>query len=136
MSEASATQDAEDRWQDEIRRREEQARIAFLAADGPALDAMWADGFVVNSPLQQVMDKRRVIDALLSGRIRHTAYDIDIERMARFGDVVIVMGRDRVADPPDGAVSSRRYTNVWQWIDGAWRAIGRHAHVVGREPPA
>jgi hypothetical protein len=135
MNETSATPDAETRWEDEIRRREEQARVAFLTADRTVLEDIWADGFIVNSPLQQVMSKRRVIEALLSGRIRHTAYDVDIEHMTRSGDVVVVMGRDRVVDPPDGTVSSRRYTNVWQWIDGAWRAIARHAHVVVREPP-
>ena len=120
-------------WERDIRTREEEARAAFLAADVQALEQLWADGYVVNSPLQQVLEKPRLLALLQSGRIRHSAYECEIEHMSRHGDVVVVMGRDRVADPPDGAVSRRRYTNVWQLENGRWRSIARHAHVVSRE---
>jgi hypothetical protein len=120
-------------WQQDIRAREEEARSAFLAADLPALDRLWSDGFAVNSPLQQVLEKQRVLELLQSGRIRHRAYEIEIEHMSRHGDVVVVMGRDSVVDPPEGAVSRRRFTNVWQLDGGVWRSIARHAHVVARE---
>lgn len=120
-------------WQDEIRAREEEARAAFLDADLEALKALWADGFVVNSPMQKVLEKDQVLGALASGRIRHQEYTFEIEHMSRFGDTVVVMGRDRVADPPDGIVSLRRFTNVWRLDQGTWRSIARHAHVVSRE---
>jgi hypothetical protein len=123
-------------WQDEIRAREEEACAAFLVADLPALDGIWADGFAVNSPLQRVLDKKEVLGALRSGRIRHREYQFEIETMNRHQDVVVVMGHDRVVDPPDGAISHRRFTNVWQLVDGTWRSIARHAHVVAREPAA
>jgi hypothetical protein len=100
--------------------------------DLPALERLWAHGFAVNSPLQQVLDKRRVLELLQAGRIRHTAYEIEIEHMGRHGDTVVVMGRDRVADPPDGIASQRRYTNVWRLEGDVWRSIARHAHVVSR----
>ena len=121
-------------WESEIRAREEEARRAFLAADVQALDQLWADGYVVNSPLQQVLEKPRLLTLLREGRIRHSAYEYEIEHMSRQGDVVVVMGHDRVVDPPDETRSRRRYTNVWQLEDGRWRSIARHAHVVSREP--
>lgn len=121
-------------WEQEIRAAEDDARKAFLAADIPTLEQMWADGFVVNSPLQQVLDKARVLALLQAGRIRHTTYEHEIEHVSRHGDVVVVMGRDRVTDLADGAVSQRRYTNLWRLEDGRWRSIARHAHVVAREP--
>jgi ketosteroid isomerase-like protein len=120
-------------WEQEIRAREEAARVAFLTVDLPALDELWTDDYAVNSPLQQVLDKARLLELLRAGRIRHSAYELTIEYIGRHGDVVVVMGRDRVVDPPDGTVSTRRYTNVWQLKDGAWRSIARHAHVVARE---
>ena len=45
-----------------------------------------------------------------------------------------VMGHDVVTDPPDDMVSRRRYTNIWQWRDGRWQFIARHAQIVSREP--
>ena len=121
-------------WEQAIRAREEEARVAFLAADVPALEQLWSDGFVVNSPLQQVLPKPRVLELLRTGRIRHSAFELEIEHMSRHGDVVVVMGRDHVVDPPDGTRSMRRFTNVWLLEGGVWRSIARHAHVVSREP--
>ncbi len=121
-------------WEQKIRACEEEARTAFLNADLPTLERLWADGFIVNSPLQQVIDKNQVLELLRSGRIRHQSYEFEIEQVSRHGDVVVVMGRDWVSDPPDGAISRRRYTNIWQLTDGLWRSIARHAHVVSREP--
>ena len=122
-------------WEDEIRSIEGEARDAFLAADLPTLDRSWADGFAVNSPLNAVLPKGKVLELLKAGRIRHTAYTFEIEHLSREGDVVVVMGKDRVVDPPDGTVSHRRFTNVWRRVDGRWVAIARHANVVSREAP-
>jgi hypothetical protein len=120
-------------WEHEIRACEEEARIAFLVGDIAALERLWADGYVVNSPLQEVLEKPRLLKLVQAGRIRHTSYEYEIEHIGRHGDVVVVMGRDRVADPPDGVISQRRYTNVWHLEGGRWRSIARHAHVVSRE---
>lgn len=130
------TADEGRRWEDEVRRCEEEVRDAFLAADADTLDRFWADDFLVNSPLNQLAGKSQVVALLQSGRIRHTAFEYEIERMSRHGDVVVVMGRERVTDPPDGAVVLRRFTNLWRRENGRWRSIARHAHVVSREAPA
>jgi len=126
--------DAAADWQRDILTLEEQARAAFLGADIPTLDAMWADGFIVNSPLNMINDKARVIELLRAGRIRHSMYEVAIEQVTRHGDVVVVMGRDTVDGPPDNVRVHRRFTNVWQLQGGAWRSIARHAQVVSREP--
>lgn len=121
-------------WETDVRVREEALRLAFLSANIAALEELLAEGYVVNSPLQTVLDKRRLLELVRGGRIRHEAFEVEIEQLARLGEVVVVMGRDRVVDPPDGIVSHRRFTNVWSRIDGTWRSIARHAHVVSREP--
>ena len=120
-------------WQTEIQTREEEARVAFLKADLAALDKIFSDSFTVNSPLQRVIEKRELFEALRSGRIRHQTCELEIEHMKQFGDLVVVMGKDRVMDPPDGIISHRRFTNIWKRDRGVWQMIARHAHVVSRE---
>ena len=117
-------------WEQEIRSLEEAGRVAFLAADTATLDPMWDEELLVNSPLNIINDKSRVLELLGAGRIRHTFDDVVIERVHRFGDVVVVMGRDTVDGPPHGAIVDRRFTNVWQRQDGAWKMIARHAQIV------
>lgn len=117
-------------WEPEIRAREEELRIAFLAANIPALEELLADAYVVNSPLQQVLEKPRLLELLRTGRIHHSAFEVEIEHVSRQGEVVVVMGHDSVVDPPDGARSCRRFTNIWRSEVGVWRSIARHAHVV------
>jgi hypothetical protein len=117
-------------WETEIRELEERGRVAFLAADVETLGVMWDDRFVVNSPLEVVNDKARVLGLLASGKIRHTRDDVVIERLHRFGDIVVVMGRDTVDGPPHGDLMDRRFTNVWQRQGGAWKMIARHAQAV------
>ncbi|HEY4366283.1 MAG TPA: nuclear transport factor 2 family protein [Steroidobacteraceae bacterium] len=133
MSEASPASESAATWQHEIRAREQAARVAFLAADVHAMEQLLADGYIVNSPLQKVVEKRLLLELLRTGRIRHSAYECEIEHMSRHGDVVVVMGRDSVVDPPNDTPTRRRYTNVWQLQGDVWRAITRHAHVLPRE---
>jgi ketosteroid isomerase-like protein len=119
-------------WEREIRRLEEEARLAFLNADIATLTQLWHERFTVNSPLERINDRAQVLALLQAGRIRHDTYECDIEQISRYGDVVVVMGQDRVTGPPGGP-ARRRYTNVWQLQDGRWRSIARHAQLASRE---
>ena len=121
-------------WEHAIRALENEAREAFLAGDIATLDRLWDDELHVNSPINRVHDKPTTLELLQSGRIRHTTFAAEIETVTRHGDVVAVLGNDTVTDPPDGGITRRRYTNVWQLKGGRWRLIARHASVVSREP--
>ena len=133
MTNDTSCPDSSNAWEAEIRAREEALRTAFLAADIAALDTLFADDYIVNSPLQRVLDKPRLLELLRTGRIRHSAFEVEIEHVSRQGEVVVVMGRDSVVDPPDGTRSHRRFTNIWRHDGGMWRSIARHAHVVGTD---
>jgi len=117
-------------WEQDIRALEEAGRVAFLAGDTEILDGMWDDTLLVNSPLNMINEKAKVLELLAAGRIRHTFDDVVIERLQRYGDVVVVMGRDTVDGPPHGSIINRRFTNIWQLQDGAWKMIARHAQIV------
>ena len=123
-------------WQSEIRSLEEQSRLAFLTRDYPTLEHLWAEDFTVNSPLNAIITRDLLFSLLKSGRIRHLSHEITIESLHRHGNTVITMGHDRVTDPPDNALSLRRFTNIWQLQNNTWRMIARHAHVVSRTLPA
>jgi uncharacterized protein DUF4440 len=130
MSTATQHREPATDWEQEIRTLEEQGRLAFLAGDTAALDAMWDSRLLVNSPLNLVNDKAKVLDLLGKGLIRHTRDDVEIEHIARYDDVVVVMGRDTVDGPPSNTLTHRRFTNIWQLQDGGWRMIARHAQVI------
>ena len=117
-------------WEQDIRALEEAGRVAFLAGDAETLSALWDDALLVNSPLNIINDKKRVLDLLKSGRIRHTFDDVVIEQIERYDNVVIVMGRDTVDGPPHGEIVNRRFTNIWQLQDGGWKMIARHAQIM------
>ena len=123
-------------WEQDVRSREEENRVAFLAADLAALDRLWTDDFLINSPINVVNDKQRTLALLEAGRIRHTSLSQKVEHMYRHGDVVVVMGSDQVTDPPDDTVTHRRFTNLWRLEQGEWRCFARHANAVSREPAA
>jgi ketosteroid isomerase-like protein len=133
MNQAATAAAGGSEWESEIRAREKEATEAFMAADLETLDRLFADDYLVNSPLQTVNDKPRLFDLLKTGRIRHTDYRAEIEHIRRYGDVVVVMGNDRVEGPPHGGVTRRRFTNIWQLHDGQWRSIARHANVVSSD---
>ena len=116
-------------WEADIRRLEESARVAFLFADVETLNGLWAETFTVNSPFECINDKEQVLELLRTGAIRHATYECEIEALRRHGDVVTVMGRDRITGPPAGK-AERRYTNIWQLQDGTWRTIARHAQLI------
>jgi ketosteroid isomerase-like protein len=117
-------------WEQDILAREEENRVAFLTADLAALDQLWTDDFLVNSPLNFVNNKQRTLALLEAGRIRHSSLTSQIEQMIRHNDVVVVMGSDRVTDPGDETITHRRFTNLWRLEAGGWRCFARHANKV------
>src|SRR5919112_456778 len=133
MTQSTSAAPSVSTWEDEIRANESAACAVFLAADLAAVDRLFSDDFVVNSPLQQVATKQQVLGLLQSGRIRHTAYECTIEHLSRSGDVVVVMGRDRGEGPPHGGVAHRRFTDIWRRGGERRRSFARHAHVVSQE---
>ena len=120
-------------WETEIHGLERAACECFLDGNVAVLGQLLADDFVVNSPLQQILDKPRILELVGTGRIRHGFYHWDIEHISRHGNVVVVMGRDQVTNPPDEAIVHRRFTDIWQQNGSAWLMLARHAHVVSRE---
>lgn len=130
---ASATSSNTD-WQSEIAALEEAANDAFVRRDLARLDELFSDELLVNSPINVVNGKRKILELLGSGVIGHVSSTIRCELMRRDGDLVVVMGADDVRNAESGPMLHRRFTNVWRREDGRWRLYVRHANVVADVP--
>jgi ketosteroid isomerase-like protein len=122
-----------------IRSLEEQERLAVLNQDAQALQRLWSERFMVNSPINQIAPNRSVVlDLLRQGLIHYSAFERRIEQIRFDGDVAIVMGGETVRPignaPLAGQTVQRRFTHMWKHEQGAWRLIARHANNVTPSP--
>jgi ketosteroid isomerase-like protein len=130
----AAPPDAAGSWEQEVRAAEQKHRAAFLAQDVAALQAMFSDDFVVNSPLNAVVDKARLLDMVRKGVLAISSFEQNIEQVRRYGDVVVVMGADSVVyaapSPNAGRTDRRRFTDLWRSEGGRWRFVARQASII------
>jgi ketosteroid isomerase-like protein len=133
---------AQGRTSDEatVRALDEEARIATLNRDVPALERLWSDHLVVNAPNNQVVvGKRAVIDGVVrAGVINYSLFERQIEFIRVDGDFATIMGLETVrpiSDAPAsglkaGQLIQRRVTNIWKREGETWRLFIRHANVI------
>ena len=117
-------------WKSEIAALEHAANDAFVARDLARLDQLFSDALIVNSPINVVSDKRKVLDLLGRRIIGHVSSTIEHEVMRRDGDLVVVMGADAVRNSESEPLLRRRFTNVWRREGDHWRLFVRHANVI------
>ena len=121
-------------WEQQIRAAEERHRIAFLKNDVAALDAMFSDDFLVNSPQNRVVNKVALMGMVRGGVLAISSFDQKIESIRRYGDIVTVMGEDRVVyaapAPNAGQEHRRRFTDIWQLRGADWRFVARQATIA------
>ena len=117
-------------WQQRITELEGENCRAFIARDIKRLNELWSDQLIVNSPVNQIFEKERVLDLLRAGTIAHSSLESEIEVIRRHGEIVVVMGGESVANSPDGPIFRRRFTNLWRIEDGSWRLFIRHANMI------
>src|ERR1700694_3132134 len=117
-------------WQNEIRDLEQEHCRAFVARDFEQLERLWSDDLLVNSPINRVHDKKRVLELLRAGIISHSSLECQAEAMMQQGRFVVVMGNEVLTTSPGGAQVRRRYTNIWGAAGGSWQLVARHANVI------
>lgn len=113
---------------EEIRRLDDEVREAMLRGDADALSRLCSEGFVVTNPFNHLLDRQQVLEAVKSGRLKHSAFEREIEYLRAYQGTAVVMGRETVVD--NGPTLHRRYTEVWMMQDGRWQLIARHAHYI------
>ena len=117
-------------WQKDIATLEAENCRAFVARDFEQLERLWSDDLIVNSPINRVHDKKRVLELLRAGIISHSSLECQAEAMMQQGRFVIVMGAEVLTNSPGGPQVRRRYTNIWGAAGDSWQLVARHANVI------
>jgi|SRR5579862_5927190 len=118
-------------WQREIAELEAEHCRAFVVRDFERLERLWSNDLLVNSPINRVHDKKRVLELLRAGVISHSSLECHAEAMMQQGSFVVVMGYEVLTNSPEGAQVRRRYTNIWRTEGASWQLVARHANVIG-----
>jgi ketosteroid isomerase-like protein len=118
-----------------IRNLEMMNSQAVLSQDIDILDRLWTEDFMVNNPRNFVLKgKSRVLEAVKSGVIHYSSFEVDIETIMLLRDFAIVMGQETVTPignaPNAGRIINRRYTHIWKLDSGDWRLQARHANII------
>jgi ketosteroid isomerase-like protein len=116
-----------------IRAVEEQERLAVLHRDFAALERLWSDDFIVNTPRSVVSsDPKALLDLFRKGVANYRTFERRIESIRFSDDYAVVMGSETVQPvgeaPLAGQTVERRFTNVWRRERGTWRLWVRHAN--------
>lgn len=117
-------------WRAEIVAVEEAANAAFLNRDLARLDQLFSEELLVNSPINIVNTKPKLLELLGTGIIGHVSSSFKHELIRRDGDLVIVMGSDTVKNSASEPSLRRRFTNIWRREGERWRLYIRHANVI------
>lgn len=119
---------------EEIKRLNAQEVDALLKHNVKTLEYLWSNDLVVTNPLNQFVNKEKVIELVRSGTLAFVSYDRQIEYIRTYNDTVVVTGSESVVwagkMPNAGKTSQLRFTAVWLMQDGRWQEVARHANIV------
>lgn len=122
-----------------VRAADNAAAVAVLKQDIPAMEKLWSEQFMVNSPNNAVTPNRAaVIEFVKRGMINYSSFEQQIESIRVYGDTAVVMGSETVrpiSGPAAGQTVQRRFTNIWRKEGDTWRGIARHANVIPQAAP-
>jgi ketosteroid isomerase-like protein len=115
----------------EIRKLEEQERIAVTNGDTAALFALWSADYVVNNPNNMILTAAQIKKFVRGTGMDKTSFTRNIEKISFIKDVAVVMGSETLT-PKDkngnaGKPVYRRYTNIWIKNDNGWMLSARQA---------
>jgi ketosteroid isomerase-like protein len=121
-------------WEQDVRAAKQRHVAAFAANDAAAIEALFSEDFLVNSPLYQIADKQQLINMVRRGMLNTSSFTQNIETIRRYGDIAMVMGGDIVVFAPPapnaGQRIRRRFTDIWRLENRQWRFVARHANPV------
>jgi ketosteroid isomerase-like protein len=121
-------------WEQDVLAAEARHLAAFDSGDAAAIEALFAEDFLVNSPRYVVLDKKGLMDLVHGGQLNSSSFTQDIEKIRRYGDIAVVMGADAIVFAPPAANAGqtirRRFTDIWRLQNGEWQFVARHANPV------
>lgn len=119
----------------QIKLLENKEHTALLYKDTITLKKIWDTGFLVNAPINKVTpDRQHVLNLIKAGFISYDSFERNIEEIRRIGEFVVTMGSEIVIPsegrPRSGETIRRRFTHVWEYKEGHWLLVVRHANEI------
>lgn len=107
---------------------------ALIADDRAVFAETMAPELAVNNPGNIVTRREATVRRNRDGHIRYTRYQRTIEHASRRGDMVLLMGEERVVPMPSNPLAGRevrrRFTDLWREEGGRWMVSARQATVI------
>jgi hypothetical protein len=107
---------------------------SLIKDDHAAFAALLAKDLVVNNPQNGISIRGATGRRGTSGLISYSSYVRSIEYAGMLGDMVLLMGDERVVpkgdSPMTGKEVRRRFTDVWKMEGGHWVLTARQATIV------
>jgi len=127
---------------DDVLKLQKQFQDACVAADGPTLTKLMADDAIFIHGNAAVQTKAQFIDAITSGQLAVSQYDLKDPKVVLFEGGAVVSGLvDFGFRPPPGSqnpprVLHMRGSAVWAHTSAGWRLILDQDTPVPGPPPA
>lgn len=99
---------------------------AIARGDADELASLFAPEFRLQNSANRVLTGEQVLRQVRSGATRFSDYRRTVETAYQSGDVVVLMGEERVT-PAGGSAATRRFTSVWRRTPAGWRQIARQS---------
>ena len=108
---------------DEIRRLEDQRRVAMAAGDANALEALSHDDLIYVHGSAAIDTKQSWIEAIRSGRTRYKEMKYDAVEVRMLGDAALLTGKATFEVEVGGKPRTlrMRFLNVWSKADARWK---------------
>ena len=122
---------------------DDQERALVLTDNAAEMERLAHPDLHINAPTNEVLDRTEFLRRLKGKIIAFEKLKRIPEQVFISGDVGIIMGREEVYPTPTSESGQlfgvrtimRRYTNIYQRVDGRWRFLARHANVVAPPTP-
>lgn len=126
---------AQDLRETEIRRLENIEREATMKGDSSILfGKIWSNEMVVNTPANRVGTVDGSKMQLRTGNLAYLSFVRNIEKVTFNENIAMVMGEEitkpQLPQQNAGKTVTRRFTNIWKYVNNQWQMIGRQATII------
>ena len=116
----------------QVRAIEKSRVAALLNGDVESLRQIYANDYTLVTPTGAVRTKADQLQELQTGQLRYEKIEISEQTIRDYGDVVIVVSRDKSTIVKNGKSvgGDLRFTRVYKRLGHSWKLIATHASAV------
>lgn len=112
---------------------ENKEKEAVIKGDTLVLYKLWSPNYVTNGTTNSIITLKDIKNYYRIGKIDHSEFERNIEKIAITKKVVVVMGNEVKVLEKTGKTQTRRFTNIWTKSKGEWLLTARQATIISTE---